>query len=88
MRFPDLPIYRGFNAPSRVEADVTDLEVEGRVPESLNGILSGYRCVYATDSMEPGFRVRSSALFERLVQFENAPRVELVEHPQVFGRQR
>nr|ARQ83690.1 carotenoid cleavage oxygenase [Sphingobium yanoikuyae] len=35
--FPDDPIYRGFDAPGRVEANVFDLEVEGRVPPELDG---------------------------------------------------
>lgn len=38
MQFPDLPIYRGFNAPGRFEADILDLEVEGRLPEGLDGV--------------------------------------------------
>lgn len=36
-RFPDLPIYTGFNTPSRLEADVTDVEIEGAVPADLDG---------------------------------------------------
>jgi carotenoid cleavage dioxygenase len=36
-RFPDLPIYTGFNEPSRIEADVHDLEVEGEVPRGIDG---------------------------------------------------
>jgi carotenoid cleavage dioxygenase len=36
-RFPDLPIYGGFDAPGRVEADVFELEVEGEIPFDLNG---------------------------------------------------
>lgn len=35
--YPDLPIYTGFNRPSRIEADISDLEVEGRIPSDLNG---------------------------------------------------
>src|SRR6202161_4406256 len=43
VRFPDLPIYQGFGAPSRLEADLRDCEVTyGEVPKDLNGILS--RC--------------------------------------------
>jgi len=38
MRFPDLPIYRGFNAPGRIEADILDLEVEGSIPADLDGV--------------------------------------------------
>ena len=43
VRFPDIPIYQGFGAPSRLEADLRDCEViYGEVPKDLNGIL--YRC--------------------------------------------
>ena len=36
MRFPDVPTLRGFQAPSRIEADVWDLEVvQGEVIERL-----------------------------------------------------
>jgi len=37
MKFPDLPIYTGFNAPGRLEADIRDLEVEGEVPSDIDG---------------------------------------------------
>ncbi|MEU3785944.1 carotenoid oxygenase family protein [Streptomyces sp900129855] len=37
MQFPDTPKFSGFFAPSRIEADVYDLEVEGRIPPELNG---------------------------------------------------
>jgi len=41
--FPDLPLYRGWGAPLRIESDVHDLEViQGEVPRSLSGML--YRC--------------------------------------------
>ncbi|TNC24885.1 carotenoid oxygenase family protein [Amycolatopsis alkalitolerans] len=37
-RFPDDPLFAGFNAPVRVEADIYDLEVsQGQVPEQLDG---------------------------------------------------
>jgi carotenoid cleavage dioxygenase len=36
--FPDLPIYTGYNRPGRIECQVRDLEVEGRIPAELNGI--------------------------------------------------
>lgn len=36
-RFPDLPIYTGFNTPSRMELDIHDLEIEGSVPVDLDG---------------------------------------------------
>ncbi len=35
--FPDIPMFRGVNAPSRIEVDIADLEVEGRLPEDLDG---------------------------------------------------
>ncbi len=41
-RFPATPTFSGFNEPRRIEADVLDLEVEGRVPVELDG--SFYRC--------------------------------------------
>ncbi|MBU6443057.1 MAG: carotenoid oxygenase family protein [Alphaproteobacteria bacterium] len=37
-KFPDMPIYTGFSAPSRIEADVADLEVEGTVPADIDGV--------------------------------------------------
>ena len=36
-RFPDLPIYSGFDRPGRIEADVFELEVEGSLPVDLEG---------------------------------------------------
>lgn len=43
VRFPDIPLYRGWGAPLRLESDVRDLEVvQGEVPAALNGTL--YRC--------------------------------------------
>ncbi|WP_460072964.1 carotenoid oxygenase family protein [Streptomyces sp. YKOK-I1] len=35
--FPDTIIYRGYFAPSRVEGDVYDLEVQGEIPRDLDG---------------------------------------------------
>ena len=36
--FPDVPAFKGFNKPSRVEADVTDLDVTaGAIPPELDG---------------------------------------------------
>jgi carotenoid cleavage dioxygenase len=35
--YPDTNAFRGFFAPSRIEADVYDLEVDGEVPPELNG---------------------------------------------------
>src|SRR3990167_3992218 len=40
--FPTSPSFSGYNAPSRIECDVYDLEVEGEIPADLNG--SWYRC--------------------------------------------
>ena len=37
LKFPDILIYRGYSAPVRMETDVYDLEVEGRIPPGLNG---------------------------------------------------
>lgn len=37
MRFPDTPTFQGINAPSRIEVDLHDLEVEGEIPVELNG---------------------------------------------------
>jgi len=71
MRFPDLPIYRGFNAPSRIEADILDLEVEGGIPESLDGTfyhvgpdpqwppLHGTDIYFNGDGMVSAFRFKS-----------------------------
>jgi carotenoid cleavage dioxygenase-like enzyme len=36
--FPELAIYTGFNAPTRIEADVSDLEIEGTVPDDIDGV--------------------------------------------------
>ncbi|MEU5041728.1 carotenoid oxygenase family protein [Streptomyces griseorubiginosus] len=36
-QFPDTRIFKGFYAPSRIEADVYDLEIEGRIPPELSG---------------------------------------------------
>lgn len=41
-RFPDTDNFTGINRPSRIEADVTNLEIEGELPRNLSGIL--YRC--------------------------------------------
>lgn len=38
MKFPDVPTFRGFQAPGRFEGEVRDLEVvQGEVPADLNG---------------------------------------------------
>lgn len=36
-KFPDLLVYRGYAAPVRIEGDVYDVEVEGRIPAGLDG---------------------------------------------------
>src|SRR5581483_5614260 len=36
--FHDLSIYKGYNRPGRMECAVRDLDVEGHIPEGLNGI--------------------------------------------------
>jgi carotenoid cleavage dioxygenase-like enzyme len=41
--FPDIPLYKGWGAPLRLESDIRDLElVAGEVPRELTGTL--YRC--------------------------------------------
>jgi carotenoid cleavage dioxygenase-like enzyme len=35
--FPDTPSFTGFNTPSRIEADIADLDVVGEIPVELNG---------------------------------------------------
>jgi len=40
--FPATPTFTGFNEPCRIEADVFDLDVEGRLPSELDGTF--YRC--------------------------------------------
>jgi carotenoid cleavage dioxygenase-like enzyme len=37
VRFPDVPMFQGINAPSRIEVDLNDLEVDGEIPSDLNG---------------------------------------------------
>ena len=37
MRFPDIPMFRGVNAPSRIEVDLDNLEVDGELPADLDG---------------------------------------------------
>jgi carotenoid cleavage dioxygenase len=36
-RFPDTPAFTGFFTPERWEADIRDCEIEGQVPEDLDG---------------------------------------------------
>lgn len=40
--FPDTATFTGFNSPSRIEAEVFDLEVQGELPSGLEGTF--YRC--------------------------------------------
>lgn len=35
--FPDTPVFTGYAAPVRVEGEVFDLDVEGRIPPELDG---------------------------------------------------
>ena len=35
--FPCTEVFRGFNRPSRIEGDVRDLEVTGKIPEDIDG---------------------------------------------------
>jgi carotenoid cleavage dioxygenase len=35
--FPDTPSFAGFNTPSRIEADIADLDIVGEIPVELNG---------------------------------------------------
>jgi carotenoid cleavage dioxygenase-like enzyme len=37
VHFPDTPSFTGFNTPSRIEADIADLDVMGTIPVELNG---------------------------------------------------
>jgi carotenoid cleavage dioxygenase-like enzyme len=36
-KFPDIPMFQGINAPSRIEVDVHDLEADGEIPRELDG---------------------------------------------------
>ena len=38
-RFPDTPVFTGFNEPRRIQAEVDDLVVTGDIPEALQGAL-------------------------------------------------
>ena len=43
MRFPEIPMYQGFQAPGRFEADIQDLEVvQGEVPVLTENSLPGH----------------------------------------------
>jgi aminoglycoside N3'-acetyltransferase len=61
LRFPDLPVYRGYSAPSRIEAEVFDLEVEGRFRPSSMGHTSEHVPTLSTRrSTEPIFSLTAT----------------------------
>jgi carotenoid cleavage dioxygenase len=70
LRFPDLLVYRGYSAPVRIEADVYDLEVLGRIPPELDGLYvraSGdpqYPPLHGTDIFLNGDGMLHSVRFE------------------------
>ncbi|KAK0961132.1 transcriptional regulatory protein rco1 [Friedmanniomyces endolithicus] len=37
LKFPNTDVFNGFNAPSRLEGEITDLEVDGTIPPEING---------------------------------------------------
>lgn len=37
IKYPETEAFQGFNAPSRLEGEILDLEVEGTVPPEING---------------------------------------------------
>ncbi|PSN67784.1 carotenoid oxygenase [Corynespora cassiicola Philippines] len=37
VKFPDTPFFQGFNKPSRLEADIFELETTGTIPPDING---------------------------------------------------
>ncbi|KAK6373277.1 transcriptional regulatory protein rco1 [Exophiala oligosperma] len=36
-RYPDTPVFQGFNKPCRLEGDIYELEVSGTIPSEING---------------------------------------------------
>src|SRR4029453_6964729 len=36
-KFPNTPSFTGLNSPVRIEADIFDVEVEGEIPDELDG---------------------------------------------------
>lgn len=36
-KYPDTPVFQGFNKPCRLEADIYELEVSGNIPPEING---------------------------------------------------
>lgn len=37
VKFPGTGAFQGFNAPSRLQAEIFDLEIDGTVPADING---------------------------------------------------
>jgi len=37
IKFPETPVFQGFNAPTRIETDISNLEVTGIIPEEIDG---------------------------------------------------
>src|ERR1700759_3723193 len=37
LKFPDTDVFKGYHAPSRLEGDIIDLEIDGTVPPEING---------------------------------------------------
>jgi carotenoid cleavage dioxygenase len=37
VKFPNTPVFQTFNAPSRLEGDIFDLEISGTIPQEING---------------------------------------------------
>ncbi|KAK1056219.1 hypothetical protein LTR74_015066 [Friedmanniomyces endolithicus] len=37
LKFPNTDVFSGFNAPSRIEGEITDLEVDGTIPPEIDG---------------------------------------------------
>lgn len=37
IKFPETEVFQGFNAPSRIEGEILDLEVDGTVPPEIDG---------------------------------------------------
>ncbi|TKA78910.1 hypothetical protein B0A55_03918 [Friedmanniomyces simplex] len=37
LKFPDTDVFKGFNAPSRIEGEIINLEVDGTIPADIDG---------------------------------------------------
>jgi carotenoid cleavage dioxygenase-like enzyme len=37
IKFPETPVFQGFNSPTRIETDISNLEVTGTIPEEIDG---------------------------------------------------